>query len=99
MWVPRMPARAACAADTMPGARERSRRISCSQQSHVGFVDILLSLGVDLDMRTFGIELDLKHFAVGPARHDHVLLGHRVVAVASEHRSRKVLHQALELRN
>src|SRR5262244_3170558 len=96
MRVLRMPARAARAAARVPAAPGRT---SCSQQSHVGPVEVLLGLGIDLDMRTFGIELDLKHLAVGPARHDHILLGHRVVAIASEHRSREVLHQALELRN
>src|SRR5262245_1401033 len=100
MRVLRMPARAARAAARVPDARERAPgRTSCSQQSHVGPVEVLLGMGIDLDMRTFNIELDLKHLAVGPARHDHILLGHRVVSIASEYRSREVLHQALELRD
>src|SRR5262245_23747873 len=99
MELARMPGQAACAADGAPGPPARARQISLSQQGHVGLVEVLLGVGVNLDMRTFRVELDLKHLAVGPPRHDHVFLGHRVVPVASEYRSLEVLHQPFELGN
>ena len=52
-----------------------------------------------LDVGTLAIKLDFEKLAVGPARHDHVFLGHGVVAIFGEDRTREVLDQAFELRN
>ena len=69
------------------------------QELEVGLVDVLLGLVVDLDVGTLVVVLDLEQLAVGPAGHDHVLLGDGIVPVAGEDRPLEVLDQPLELRD
>ena len=68
-----------------PGPRRagprRSSQVNHQRRFRLAYRGISSSV-VDVDIGPFVVVLDLQHLAVRPSRHDHVVFGHRVVAIA-----------------
>src|SRR5258708_26237199 len=77
----------------------RKNCTSGSEQAEVGGIEHPLGFGVNHDHWFAGVVADLEQFALSPAAHDHVILGHSIVPILGKDRAIELLDEALEARD